>query len=134
MPRIVGWERVEAPGANGVRDDNCVLESICWLFFWSVAEDRHGMVGMVAVVALIVAAGNRIGGEEGVRAVVEHGRCNLLHEVFCLQVQIPHHGTVMPAAKHSNGVMVDSTAEEGHSAPRAKGSSTYISQMQTCLT
>jgi hypothetical protein len=39
----------------------------------------------------------------------------------------------MPAAEHSNGVMVDSTTEEGHSAPRAKGSSTGIFWMQTCL-
>jgi hypothetical protein len=92
MPRIVGWERGETTGANGVRDDNVVVESICWLFvffvflcgFGSVAEDRHGMVGMVVAVALTFTAGNRVRVEEGVRAVVEHGRCKLSHDGFCL--------------------------------------------------
>jgi hypothetical protein len=83
--------------------------------------------------ALIVADGDYIGREKGIGAVVEHGRGELLHERFCLEMQILHHGITMPEAQHADGVVVDATAEEGHRAPHTKGWSTDIARVQAGL-
>jgi hypothetical protein len=48
-------------------------------------------------------------------------------------MQIPHHGITMPAVQHADGVMVDVTAEEGHSSPCTKGPSTVIARVQAGL-
>jgi hypothetical protein len=122
--------RVKAVGSNGVRDNNVVLESMCWVIFMVVVF-LFLCVGMVR--ALIVANGYCIGREKGIGAGDGHCRRELSHERFCLQVQITHHVITMPAAQHVNGVVVDATAEEGHSAPRTKVPSTDIARMQASL-
>jgi hypothetical protein len=83
--------------------------------------------------ALIVADGNYIRREKGIGAFVEHDRGELLHERFCLEMQIPHNGITMPEAQHADGIVVDATAEEGHSSPHAKGLCTDITRVQAGL-
>ena len=65
--------------------------------------------------------------------MVEHDPGELVHDGFCLHMEVVHHGIAVPSPEEFDGVHVHLATEQGHGTARPKGSSADIPWGETCF-
>ena len=78
---------------------------------------------------LFEAAGFKVGGHEGVGAVVEHALGELLGVDGGLDPEVPEHGIRLPSTEEHDGVTVNIGTEEGRGPARAEGPGRHLGRV-----